>query len=74
MKTYVKKAAKHVHKSVQEGYKVIVVVSAMGRMGAPYATDTLLQLVDHSSVSKRELDMLVSCGETISAVVFFPRC
>ncbi|WP_100373153.1 aspartate kinase [Bacillus sp. FJAT-45037] len=65
-----KKAAKHVLKSVQDGYKVIVVVSAMGRKGEPYATDTLLQLVNHNHISKREQDLLVSCGEIISSVVF----
>ncbi|ERN53370.1 aspartate kinase [Alkalihalophilus marmarensis] len=65
-----KKAAQHVLKSVQEGYKVIVVVSAMGRKGEPYATDTLLGLVDSNHISKREQDLLVSCGEVISSVVF----
>ncbi|WP_017727368.1 aspartate kinase [Halalkalibacterium ligniniphilum] len=63
-------AAEHVIKSVQAGYKVIVVVSAMGRRGDPYATDTLLGLVDTSNLAKREQDLLVSCGEVISSVVF----
>ncbi|AST92006.1 aspartate kinase [Sutcliffiella cohnii] len=62
----------HIHKSVQQGYKVVVVVSAMGRKGEPYATDTLLSLLEESksNVSKRELDMLLSCGEVISSIVF----
>ncbi len=64
------KAAEHVRKAVDNGYKVVVVVSAMGRDGEPYATDTLLSLVEPSSLSKREQDLLVSCGEIISAVVF----
>lgn len=34
-------AAAKVEKAVREGYAVVVVVSAMGRAGAPYATDTL---------------------------------
>lgn len=44
----------------------------MGRMGDPYATDTLLSLVGGSNtkVSKREQDILMSCGEIISSVVF----
>ncbi|MCD8511644.1 MAG: aspartate kinase [Bacillus sp. (in: Bacteria)] len=65
-------AAEHVLDAVKEGYKVVVVVSAMGRSGDPYATDTLLSLVNGSKghVSKRELDLLASCGETISSVVF----
>ncbi|TES56856.1 aspartate kinase [Halalkalibacterium halodurans] len=63
-------AAKHVKKAVEGGYKVVVVVSAMGRSGDPYATDTLLQLVDTKTIAKREQDLLVSCGEIISSVVF----
>lgn len=63
-------AALHVKDAVQEGYKVVVIVSAMGRQGDPYATDTLLQLIDTKRVNKREQDLLLSCGEVISAVVF----
>ncbi|MBU9722689.1 MULTISPECIES: aspartate kinase [Bacillaceae] len=65
-------AANHVAQALKEGYKVVVVVSAMGRVGDPYATDTLLNLVGgvNSNISKRELDLLASCGETISSVVF----
>ncbi|WP_026674230.1 aspartate kinase [Alkalihalobacterium bogoriense] len=63
-------AVNHVQKAVREGFKVIVVVSAMGRSGDPYATDTLLSLVDTKTIAKREQDMLISCGEVISSVVF----
>ncbi|MDF2606634.1 MAG: aspartate kinase, monofunctional class [Bacillales bacterium] len=65
-------ALKHIKEVITDGYKSIVVVSAMGRKGEPYATDTLLQLigVPNSHVSKREIDLLMSCGENISAVVF----
>lgn len=65
-----KLAAHHVYHSVQNGYKVIAVVSAMGRKGDPYATDTLLDLVDIRLIDKRERDLLMSCGEIISAVKF----
>ncbi|MFT4413618.1 aspartate kinase [Fredinandcohnia humi] len=66
------RARKHIASAVSEGYKVVVVVSAMGRKGDPYATDTLLDLVEGSKaqISKREIDMLISCGEVISSVVF----
>ncbi|RNA69536.1 aspartate kinase [Alteribacter keqinensis] len=66
-------AANHVIKALKPGGKIVVVVSAMGRSGDPYATDTLLNLVGGSvnaNVSKRELDLLASCGEVISSVVF----
>src|SRR5690606_17875745 len=37
----------------------------------PYATDTLLKMVDQPTTnnSKRELDMLMACGETIASGV-----
>ncbi|WP_416150896.1 aspartate kinase [Salipaludibacillus sp. HK11] len=65
-------SSQHVVKAVKDGYKVVVVVSAMGRRGDAYATDTLLDLVGgiSSSLSKREQDLLAACGETISSVVF----
>jgi aspartate kinase len=45
------------------------VVSAMGRRGAPDATDTLLDLIRHNGnrLPDREKDLLLSCGEIISA-------
>lgn len=54
-----------------EGFGVVAVVSAMGRKGAPYATDTLLSLIRPAAGSAdRTRDLLMSCGETISACVF----
>jgi aspartate kinase (EC 2.7.2.4) len=65
-------AISHVKDALDNGYKPVIVVSAMGRLGDPYATDTLLSLVggESSHLSKRELDLLMSCGEIISAAVF----
>ncbi|WML56763.1 aspartate kinase [Neobacillus sp. PS2-9] len=67
-----KHAQGHIEKAIADGYKVVVVVSAMGRKGDPYATDTLLSLIggNLSKISKREHDLLLSCGEIISSVVF----
>lgn len=67
-----KHAQRHIEKALAEGYKVVVVVSAMGRKGDPYATDTLLSLIggNLSNISKREQDLLLSCGEIISSIVF----
>lgn len=55
----------------QDGLWPVVVVSAMGRAGDPYATDTLLGLVREviNDGPKRELDLLMSCGEIISSAV-----
>jgi aspartate kinase len=57
--------------AINKGYSPVVVVSAIGRKGDPYATDTLLSLINNSEshVNKREMDLLMSCGEIISAVV-----
>ncbi|MEW9697664.1 aspartate kinase [Paenibacillus sp. SI8] len=60
----------HIQDALAQDYKLVVVVSAMGRKGEPYATDTLLDLVRQNGegLPARELDMLLGCGETISAV------
>ncbi len=54
---------------INMGYKVVVVVSAMGRKGDPYSTDSLINLVDERFTKGRELDLLMSCGEIISATI-----
>lgn len=61
----------HIGRERNNGYAVVVVVSAMGRQGDPYATDTLLELVrsEKEPLTSRERDMLLCCGETISAVM-----
>jgi aspartate kinase len=55
----------------QAGYAPVVVVSAMGRESAAYATDTLINLVKEVNPDPlpRELDILLSCGETICGVL-----
>src|SRR5699024_3894740 len=66
-----KHVIKHIKNALVQNYKIVVVVSALGRNPDPYATDTLLNLVNYPNNynSKRELDLLMSCGEIISAVV-----
>ena len=60
-----------VSEAVQDGYSPVIVVSAIGRSGDPYATDTFLNMVRgiHPDLPKRELDLLMSCGEVISGTV-----
>ncbi|MDA8234277.1 MAG: aspartate kinase [Clostridia bacterium] len=64
-------AVEHIIAAREEGYAPVVVVSAMGRNGDPYATDTLINMVRtiEKEVAPRELDLLTSCGEIISTVV-----
>ncbi len=64
-------AAAAVAQRVGEGLRVVVVVSAMGRAGDPYATDTLLRLLDvQGEAPARERDAIAACGEEISAALF----
>jgi len=57
-------------KAREEGFSTVVVVSAMGRKGQPYATDTLLSLIsDEFKKNSLGVDLLMSCGEIISTVV-----
>ncbi|MBM7581468.1 aspartate kinase [Caldicoprobacter guelmensis] len=65
------KAVQKVINARKSGYHPVVVVSAMGRNGAPYATDTLIALAknEHVDTHPRELDLLMSCGEIISSVI-----
>jgi aspartate kinase len=51
------------------GSATVAVVSAMGRAPSPYATDTLLGLIGTQG-SAANRDMLLACGELISAAVF----
>lgn len=57
--------------AIQNGYSPVVVVSAMGRKGEPYATDTLLSLINKNfrENNLQACDLLMSCGEIISTVV-----
>lgn len=61
---------KHIVAAKQKGFSPVVVVSAMGREGDPYATDTLLGLISDldTDIPMRELDLLMSCGEIISCI------
>jgi aspartate kinase len=61
--------ANRIKTALELGHAPVVVVSAMGRRGAPYATDTLLSLVETLPADARERDLLMSTGEVISAVV-----
>ena len=65
-------AIKHIRKHAESGKQVVVVVSAMGRKGEPYATDTLISLLKDvgEPVNPAELDSVISFGETLSSAYF----
>ncbi|MBQ2134260.1 MAG: aspartate kinase, partial [Phascolarctobacterium sp.] len=60
-----------IQQAIHNGYSPVVVVSAMGRKGAPYATDTLIDVLkeENISVNVRELDVMMCCGEIISSCI-----
>ena len=61
----------HVRRARAEGFHVAIVVSAMGRRGDPYATDTLLDLLrsDGGPVAPDDYNLIFTCGEAISVAV-----
>ena len=66
------KVAKIIKRDIDKGKSVVTIVSAMGRMGNPYATDSLIDMCKQackSDSSPREMDILMSCGEIISGSV-----
>jgi aspartate kinase len=65
------KIIEKVQAALRRGDSPVLVVSAMGRLPEPYATDTLLSLVRDYPQHRHlgELDQLMACGETISAVL-----
>ncbi|HTA37636.1 MAG TPA: hypothetical protein VK760_01100, partial [Candidatus Acidoferrales bacterium] len=62
-------AFQRIRDAIADGFATVAVVSAMGRPPAPYATDTLLGLIDGRAGS-RNADLLLAAGELISAAVF----
>ena len=61
----------HVKKSKDEGNDLVIVVSAMGRKGKPYATDTLIQQLENinSNIDPVKKDLMMCCGEIISSAL-----
>ena len=67
-----KAAVDKIEEAYKSGYMPIVIVSAIGRDGDPYATDTLIKYAKQQSGGKiepRENDLLMSCGEIVSSVI-----
>lgn len=64
-------SAQKIIASQKSGFKPVVVVSAMGRKGEPYATDTLIEFLQnvYGDAHPREMDIAMSVGEVISSVI-----
>jgi len=65
-------AIKHIRSHADSGKQVVVVVSAIGRKGEPYATDTMISLLKDlgEPVKLAELDSVMSIGEILSSAYF----
>lgn len=63
--------AEQITATKKEGKDVVAVVSAIGREGDPYATDTLVTLIREigTDIEPRTLDLLLSTGEIISTAL-----
>lgn len=61
----------HIKDCISSGNDLVIVVSAIGRNGEPYATDTLINQLEKISnqIDPKKKDMIMSCGETISASI-----
>lgn len=62
-------AAQRVIEAIEAGRRPVVVTSAIGRHPDPYATDTLIELAPSPRHSPN-VDLLLACGELISAAAF----
>ncbi|MBZ2174769.1 aspartate kinase [Schnuerera sp. xch1] len=62
---------KHIKECINSSNTPVIVVSAMGRKGDPYATDTLIRQLEqiNNRIDSKKKDLIMSCGETISASV-----
>ena len=63
------KCIEHIQTGIEQYGKVVIVVSAIGRLGDPYATDSLLNLTEAFTVDKAARDLIASCGELIATAV-----
>jgi aspartate kinase len=67
-------SAMRVLSAKEQGFSPVVVVSAIGRRGQPYATDTLINMLREIDANvepdPREMDLLLACGEILSSVIF----
>lgn len=62
---------KHIRECIDSGNYPVIVVSAIGRNGEPYATDTLIKQLEkiNTKIDPKKKDLIMSCGETISSAI-----
>ncbi|WP_019414413.1 hypothetical protein [Paenisporosarcina sp. TG20] len=65
---------RHIQEGLIKHNSVLVVVSAMGRLGDPYSTDTLIQITDAFQLAPEAKDVAAICGELLSSSVLAAEC
>ena len=65
---------RHIKEGLLKYKSVLVVVSAMGRMGDPYSTDTLIRLTDAFQMAPESKDVAAICGELLASSVLSAEC
>lgn len=65
---------RHIKEGLTKYKSVLVVVSAMGRNGDPYSTDTLIQLTDAFQIAPEFKDVAAICGELLASSVLSAEC
>ncbi len=63
------KCIEHIQNALKEHEQIVIVVSAIGRNGDPYSTDSLLNLTEAFSKPTLASDLAAACGELIAAAV-----
>lgn len=64
----------HIKEGLTKYKSVLVVVSAMGRHGDPYSTDTLIRLTDAFQFAPESKDVAAICGELLASSVLSAEC
>lgn len=66
-----KNLVRNAKKCIREGNDLVIVVSAIGKKGDPYATDTLISQLEkiNTKTDPKKKDLIMSCGETISSAI-----
>lgn len=65
---------RHIKEGLAKYKSVVVVVSAMGRHGDPYSTDTLIRLTDAFQIAPESKDVAAICGELLASSVLTAEC
>ncbi|WP_424236209.1 aspartate kinase [Bhargavaea ginsengi] len=64
-----KACIRHIRRAIRENGKVVIVVSAMGRAGDPYSTDSLLSISGALGISPHAQDVAAGCGELLASAI-----